>query len=105
MKCRAFRCLSPMRRTQKLAVSLADLVSRGRIHIQLGIGGFPNAAALALREKKDLGVHTEMLVDSMMDYTKPASFTNARKDTQDRASSSRPSRWAAESLRLVGQQC
>jgi acyl-CoA hydrolase len=57
---------------------IADLVEDGST-IQLGIGGIPNAAALALRGKKDLGVHTEMLVDSMMELYEMGVITNARK--------------------------
>ena len=34
--------------------------------IQLGIGGMPNAIADALIDKKDLGIHTEMLTTNMM---------------------------------------
>jgi acyl-CoA hydrolase len=47
--------------------------------LQLGIGGIPNAAALALKGKKDLGVHTEMLVDSMMELYELGVITNAQK--------------------------
>ncbi|HOZ71572.1 MAG TPA: acetyl-CoA hydrolase/transferase C-terminal domain-containing protein [Spirochaetales bacterium] len=57
---------------------IADLVEDGST-IQLGIGGIPNAAALALRGKKDLGVHTEMLVDSMMELYEMGVITNRRK--------------------------
>jgi acyl-CoA hydrolase len=57
---------------------IADLVEDGST-IQLGIGGIPNAAALALKGKKDLGVHTEMLVDSMMELYKMGVVTNRRK--------------------------
>lgn len=57
---------------------IAELVEDGST-IQLGIGGIPNAAALALRDKKDLGVHTEMLVDSMMELYEMGVVTNARK--------------------------
>jgi len=57
---------------------IAELVEDGST-IQLGIGGIPNAAALALRDKKDLGVHTEMLVDSMMELYEMGVITNARK--------------------------
>jgi len=57
---------------------IADLVPDGGT-IQLGIGGIPNAAALALKDKKDLGVHTEMLVDSMMELYEQGVITNARK--------------------------
>jgi acyl-CoA hydrolase len=47
--------------------------------IQLGIGGIPNAAALALKGKKDLGVHTEMMVDSMMELYECGAVTNRKK--------------------------
>ncbi|MBU0936990.1 MAG: 4-hydroxybutyrate--acetyl-CoA CoA transferase [Spirochaetes bacterium] len=57
---------------------IADLVEDGST-IQLGIGGIPNAAALALRDKKDLGVHTEMFVDSMMELYEQGVITNRRK--------------------------
>ncbi|PKL09881.1 MAG: 4-hydroxybutyrate--acetyl-CoA CoA transferase [Spirochaetae bacterium HGW-Spirochaetae-7] len=57
---------------------IADLVEDGST-IQLGIGGIPNAAALALRDKKDLGVHTEMFVDSMMELYELGVITNGRK--------------------------
>jgi len=61
-----------------IGAHIAELVEDGST-IQLGIGGIPNAAALALRDKKDLGVHTEMLVDSMMELYEMSVVTNARK--------------------------
>jgi acyl-CoA hydrolase len=57
---------------------IADMVEDGST-IQLGIGGIPNAAALALKDKKDLGVHTEMMVDSMMELYEMGVITNERK--------------------------
>ncbi len=57
---------------------IAELVEDGST-LQLGIGGIPNAAALALRGKKDLGVHTEMMVDSMMELYEMGVITNKRK--------------------------
>ena len=57
---------------------IAELVDDGAT-IQLGIGGIPNAAALALTGKKDLGVHTEMMVDSMMELYQAGVVTNKRK--------------------------
>lgn len=57
---------------------IASLVDDGST-IQLGIGGIPNAAALALRDKKNLGVHTEMLVDSMMELYEQGVITNRLK--------------------------
>jgi acyl-CoA hydrolase len=57
---------------------IAELVEDGST-IQLGIGGIPNAAALALREKHNLGVHTEMMVDSMMELYEMGVVTNKCK--------------------------
>lgn len=57
---------------------IADLVDDGST-IQLGIGGIPNAAAMALRNKKDLGIHTEMFVDAMMELYELGVITNRRK--------------------------
>ena len=57
---------------------IAELVENGST-IQLGIGGIPNAAALALRDKRDLGVHTEMLVDSVMELAEMGVVTNGCK--------------------------
>lgn len=62
----------------QIGAHIADLVEDGST-LQLGIGGIPNAAALALKDKKDLGVHTEMLVDSMMELYQMGVITNARK--------------------------
>jgi acyl-CoA hydrolase len=58
--------------------NIAELVPDGAT-IQLGFGGIPNAAAMALTEKKDLGVHTEMFVDSMMELYKMGVITNQKK--------------------------
>jgi acyl-CoA hydrolase len=63
---------------QAIGNYVAELVEDGST-IQLGIGNIPNAAALALQDKKDLGVHTEMLVDSMVDLYEQGVITNKRK--------------------------
>lgn len=47
--------------------------------IQLGIGGIPNAVAASLMDKKDLGVHTEMLTSGMMKLAKAGVITNKYK--------------------------
>ncbi len=58
--------------------NIALLIEDGST-IQLGIGEIPNAAALSLSNKKDLGVHTEMMVDSMMELYKMGVITNKKK--------------------------
>lgn len=62
----------------QIGSNIAQLVEDGST-IQLGIGEIPNAAALSLKGKKDLGVHTEMLVDSMMELYEAGVITNKKK--------------------------
>ncbi|MBU5592921.1 4-hydroxybutyrate--acetyl-CoA CoA transferase [Clostridium sp. MSJ-4] len=57
---------------------IAELVEDGST-IQLGIGGIPNAVSKALMNKKDLGIHTEMITDGMYDLYKAGVITNRRK--------------------------
>jgi acyl-CoA hydrolase len=48
--------------------------------IQLGIGGIPDAAAMSLMDKHDLGLHTEMLTNSILDLMEAGVLTNRRKN-------------------------
>ncbi|MBL4935495.1 acetyl-CoA hydrolase/transferase family protein [Clostridium sp. YIM B02515] len=47
--------------------------------IQLGIGGIPNAVAASLKDKKDLGIHTEMMTSGMVELVKLGVITGKRK--------------------------
>lgn len=49
--------------------------------LQIGIGGMPNAVCSLLRQAnlRDLGIHTEMLVDGVADLIEAGVVTNARK--------------------------
>jgi 4-hydroxybutyrate CoA-transferase len=47
--------------------------------IQLGVGGVANAVGYFLENHKDLGVHTEMMVDSMVTLFEKGVITNAKK--------------------------
>jgi acyl-CoA hydrolase len=49
--------------------------------LQIGIGGMPNAVCVLLKETgvRDLGIHTEMLVDGMIDLVEAGLVTGARK--------------------------
>mgnify|MGYP000849546414 FL=1 len=54
--------------------------------LQLGIGAMPNAvgAMIAQSDLKDLGVHTEMLVDSFVDMYEAGRITGRRKQLDKR---------------------
>lgn len=58
---------------------VATLVNDGDC-IQLGIGGIPDAAAMSLMGKHDLGLHTEMLTNSIVDLVDAEVITNSRKN-------------------------
>lgn len=57
---------------------IADLIE-DESTLQLGIGGIPNAVAAALKDKRNLGVHTEMLSDSLIDLYRTGVVTNGAK--------------------------
>jgi 4-hydroxybutyrate CoA-transferase len=48
--------------------------------LQLGIGAIPAATALALTDKRDLGVHTEMFTDAVVDLVEAGVVTGAAKE-------------------------
>jgi len=49
--------------------------------VQIGIGGMPNAVCISLKDSglRDLGIHTEMFVDGMVDLIEQGVATGARK--------------------------
>ncbi len=57
---------------------IAELIEDGAT-IQLGIGGVPNAIAASLTERRDLGVHTELFTDGMVDLYEAGVVTGRRK--------------------------
>ena len=57
---------------------VAELIDDGAT-IQLGIGGIPDAAARALENKKELGVHTGMLTNSIATLVEKGGITGTRK--------------------------
>jgi acyl-CoA hydrolase len=65
---------------RRVAERIAAEIERGAC-LQIGIGGMPNAVCAALRDAgvRDLGIHTEMLVDSMVDLYEAGLVTGARK--------------------------
>jgi 4-hydroxybutyrate CoA-transferase len=61
-----------------IARHVAGLIPDGAT-IQTGIGGIPEAVLLALRGHKDLGVHTEMFSDEIIDLIELGVITSDRK--------------------------
>jgi 4-hydroxybutyrate CoA-transferase len=57
---------------------VAALVDDGST-LQMGIGAIPDAALRRLRGKHDLGVHTEMFSDGIVDLVEAGAITNRRK--------------------------
>lgn len=56
----------------------ASLVKDGDT-LQLGIGAIPDAVLLFLKDKKDLGIHSEMFSDGVLELVNAGVVTNARK--------------------------
>jgi acyl-CoA hydrolase len=58
---------------------VAELVPNGAT-IQMGIGAIPSAVASALHGKRDLGIHTEMMTDVVLDMVEAGIVTGACKE-------------------------
>jgi len=61
-----------------IARHVTRLVENGST-IQVGIGKIPNAVLYGLAEKRDLGVHTEMFSDGLIDLIESGVVNNTRK--------------------------
>ena len=72
---------APTEVDQAVARLVVDRIPNGAC-LQLGIGGMPNAigAMIAESDLKDLGVHTEMYVDSFVDMAKAGRITGRYKN-------------------------
>lgn len=71
---------SPSDVDHKVAALIAAEVEDGAC-LQIGVGGMPNAVCSLLKDAgvRDLGIHTEMLVDGMIDLVDAGIVTGARK--------------------------
>jgi len=57
---------------------VAGLVNDGAT-LQMGIGAIPDAVLARLHDKRDLGIHTEMFSDGLVDLVKSGAVTNRLK--------------------------
>jgi len=64
---------------EKIGRFIADMIEDGSC-IQIGIGSMPNSLANFLMDKKDLGIHSEMLTDSMIDLYEAGVITCSKKN-------------------------
>lgn len=63
---------------RKIGHFIADLIEDGST-LQLGIGGIPDAVLSALKGRRDLGIHTEMVSDGVMEAIEEGIITGAKK--------------------------
>jgi len=62
----------------RIAQHIADLIPDGAT-LQLGIGGIPDAVLYYLKDKRDLGIHTELFSDGVVELVERGVITNERK--------------------------
>jgi len=63
---------------RKIGHFIAELIEDGST-LQLGIGGIPDAVLSALKGRQDLGIHTEMVSDGVMEAIENGIITGAKK--------------------------
>lgn len=63
---------------EKIAGYIAELIPNGAT-MQMGIGAIPDAVLKFLFNKKDLGIHTELFSDGVIDLVEAGVLNNSRK--------------------------
>ncbi len=63
---------------RRIGESIASLIPDGAT-MQMGIGEIPNAVLQSLRDRRHLGVHTELFSDGLVDLFEAGVVTNERK--------------------------
>jgi 4-hydroxybutyrate CoA-transferase len=63
---------------RKIGHFIAELIEDGST-LQLGIGGIPDAVLSALKDRRDLGIHSEMVSDGVMEAIEAGIITGAKK--------------------------
>ena len=69
---------APDELSQTIGGFIAELIPDGAC-IQLGIGAIPDAVGALLKTKHDLGIHTEMFTDSMVELIECGAVNNSKK--------------------------
>jgi 4-hydroxybutyrate CoA-transferase len=68
----------PDKSVESIAQYIAELIPDGAT-MQMGIGAIPDAVLKYLFDKKDLGVHSELFSDGVIDLVEAGVLTNAQK--------------------------
>src|SRR5829696_4613783 len=68
----------PDDRDRAIAAHIVERIPDGAT-LQVGIGGIPNAVLASLGEHRDLGIHTELLSDGVVDLVETGVVTGTRK--------------------------
>lgn len=68
----------PSEEDRAIAARVAGLVPDGAT-VQFGVGGTPDAVLAALADKRDLGIHSGLIGDAVVDLVEAGVVTNARK--------------------------
>jgi len=75
----------PQPEDEIIGQAIAEIVPDGAT-IQLGIGGIPNAVAKYLVNHKDLGIHTELFCEGLVDLIETGVVTGEKKTLHQRKS-------------------
>ncbi|MDR2180531.1 MAG: hypothetical protein LBP21_09495 [Synergistaceae bacterium] len=70
--------VAPNEKDRAIGRYIAGLINDGDC-IQVGIGGIPNAVCEFLAEKKDLGIHTEMMTTGIMNLMRKGVVNGSKK--------------------------
>lgn len=71
--------VAPISETDRaIGAYVAELIEDGST-LQIGFGGVPNAVCKALETKKDLGIHTEMVTEGIMELAECGAVNNSKK--------------------------
>lgn len=65
---------------QKIAAIIADMID-DRSCLQMGIGTLPNAVCTLLEDRRDLGIHTELMTPALARLVQCGAVTNRAKTT------------------------
>ena len=70
--------VAPNERDLRIAAAVVEHIP-DRATLQIGIGGIPNALLASLTEHRDLGIHTELLSDGIIDLVDRGVITGTHK--------------------------